>query len=66
MGAHFSPTLKVVIFGLRLEVGILIPFCDCVLSCFLFAVLTFDRNTQRTRLVLSVLIHFRSTSSFKN
>ena len=28
--------------------------------------LTFDRNTQRTRLLLSILIHFRPTSSSKN
>ena len=35
-----------------IHIGILIPFCDCILSCFLFAVLTFDRNTQRTRLLV--------------
>ena len=45
---------------------ILIPFFDFILSCFLCAVLTFDRNTQRTRLLLSILIHFRPTSSSKN
>ena len=43
-----------------------IPFCDCILLCFLFAALTFERNTQRTRLLLSILIHFRTTSSSKN
>ena len=38
-------------------------FCDVFFS---FAVLTFDRNTQRTRLLLSILINFRQTSSSKN
>ena len=36
---------------------------DCILSCFHLALLTFDRNTQRTRLLLTILIHFRPTSS---
>ena len=45
--------------------SVLVFWCVLFLSCILFAVLTFGGNTQRTRLLLSILIHFRTTSSSK-
>ena len=48
------------------QTGILIPFWDCIYSCFINIILTFGCNAQRTRLILSILIHIRWKSSSKN
>ena len=49
----------------KLEFSFRFVTAFCILSCFLSAVLTFDRNTQRTHRLLPILIHFRPTSSSK-